>query len=87
MPFSGGQDNSPPEKGAVWEASLASFSLGGDGGQHFDMAAPLSFSTDLIGTELPLINLHLDVLLLRLLGDCPVVEIEGACRERVPEID
>src|SRR5215469_12199868 len=35
----------------------------------------------------PLITFPPDWLVLRLLGDCPVVEIEGACRERVPEID
>lgn len=35
-----------------WEARLVSFSLGEDSGQYFELAAPLPFSTDLIGTEL-----------------------------------
>lgn len=43
-PYSGEADG--------WEARLVSFSLGEDSGQHFELAAPLPFSTDLIGTEL-----------------------------------
>jgi len=45
---------STPYSGEVdgWEARLVSFPLAEESGQHFELAAPLPFSTDLIGTEL-----------------------------------
>jgi len=42
-PFSGEADG--------WEARMVSFLLG-QSGQHIELAAPLPFSTDLVGTEL-----------------------------------